>query len=68
MRRQRGAEYTDLGIEGFHLPDNLMIAGAVQSGGYPVFIPTDSKARGIDALDVFESCVAAASRYFAERP
>jgi nucleoside 2-deoxyribosyltransferase len=68
MRRQLGAKYTDLGIEGFHLPDNLMIVGAVQSGGYPVFIPTDSKARGIDALDVFESCVAAASRYFAERP
>jgi hypothetical protein len=68
VRRQLGARYTDLGIEGFHLLDNLMIVGAIQSGGYPVFIPTDSKARGIDALDVFESCVAAASRYFAKRP
>jgi nucleoside 2-deoxyribosyltransferase len=68
MRKQLGAKQPDLGIEGFHLPDNLMIVGAVQSGGYPVLIPTDSKARGIDALDVFTSCVAAASRYFARRP
>ena len=68
MRRQLGAKYTDLSIEGFHLPDNLMIVGAVQSGGYPVFIPTDSKARGIDALDVFETCVQAAARYFAKQP
>ena len=68
MRRQLGAEHADLGIEGFHLPDNLMIVGAVQSGGYPVFLPTDGKARGLDALDVFETCVEAAARYFAKRP
>ena len=55
------------GIEGFHLPDNLMIVGAVQSGGYPIFIPADGKARGIDALDVFESCVEAAARYVIDR-
>jgi len=40
----------------FHLPDNLMIVGAVQSGGYPVFLPTDGQVRGLDALDVFETC------------
>jgi len=68
MRRQLGEGYADLGIEGFHLPDNLMIVGAVQSGGYPVFLPTDGKARSFDALDVFESCVKAAARYFAKRP
>jgi hypothetical protein len=68
MRRQLGAEHADLGIEGFHLPDNLMIVGAVHSGGYPIFLPTDSKARGLDALDVFETCVEAAARYFAKRP
>jgi nucleoside 2-deoxyribosyltransferase len=68
MRRQLGALHADLGIEGFHLPDNLMIVGAVQSGGYPIFIPTDGKARGLDALDVFETCVAAAARYLAGRP
>jgi nucleoside 2-deoxyribosyltransferase len=59
MRRQLGAGHADLGIEGFELPDNLMIVGAVHSGGYPVFLPTDGKARGLDALDVFETCVEA---------
>jgi nucleoside 2-deoxyribosyltransferase len=68
MRRQLGAKHAGLGIEGFHLPDNLMIVGAVQSGGYPVFLPTDGKARGFDALDVFETCVKAAARYFAKQP
>ncbi len=68
MRRQLGAEHAEFGIEGFHLPDNLMIVGAVQSGGYPVFLPTDDKTRGLDALDVFETCVEAAARYFASRP
>ena len=68
MRRQLGAKHAELGIEGFHLPDNLMIVGAVHSsGGYPVFLPTDGKARGLDALDVFETCVEAAARYFAKR-
>jgi hypothetical protein len=38
------------------------------SGGYPVFLPTDGKARGLDALDVFETCVEVAARYFAKRP
>src|SRR5260221_343085 len=55
MRRQLGDGYADLGIEGFHLADNLMIVGAVQGGGYPVFVPEDGKARGLDALDVFET-------------
>ena len=66
MRKQLGAKHADFGIEGFHLPDNLMIVGAVQSGGYPVFLPTDGRARGFDALDVFETCVKAAVRYFAK--
>jgi nucleoside 2-deoxyribosyltransferase len=68
MCRQLAAEQTDLSIEGFRLPDNLMIVGAVQSGGYPIFLPTDGKTRGLDALDVFETCVEAAARYFANRP
>jgi hypothetical protein len=45
-----------------------MIVGAVHSGGYPIFLPTDGKARGLDALDVFETCVEAAARSFAKRP
>ncbi len=67
MRRQFGELYADLGIEGFHLPDNLMIVGAVLGGGYPIFVPGDGEARGIDALDVFEACAAAAARYVADR-
>jgi nucleoside 2-deoxyribosyltransferase len=67
MRRQLGDGHADLGIEGFHLPDNLMIVGAVQSGGYPIFVPSDGEARGIDALDVFEACAAAAARSVAAR-
>jgi nucleoside 2-deoxyribosyltransferase len=68
MRRQFGAKHADLGVEGFHLPDNLMIVGAVHTGGYPVFLPTDDKTRGLDALDVFETCVEAAARSFFKRP
>jgi hypothetical protein len=41
---------------------------AVQSRGYPVFLAADGKTRGLDALDVFETCVEAAARYFANRP
>jgi nucleoside 2-deoxyribosyltransferase len=67
MRRQLGAEQASLAIEGFHLPDNLMIVGAVDSGGYPIFVPTDGKPRGLDALDVFETCVEAAAQYLAGR-
>ena len=67
MRRQLGDGCADLGIEGFHLPDNLMIVGAVSSGGCPIFVPSDGHARGIDALDVFEACVAAAAHVVADR-
>lgn len=67
MRRQLGDAQAEFGIEGFHLPDNLMIVGAVQSGGYPIFVPADGKVRGIDALDVFESCVEAAARHVIDR-
>ena len=67
MRRQLGEAHAEFSIEGFHLPDNLMIIGAVQSGGYPIFVPKDDKARGIDALDVFEACAEAAARSVAGR-
>jgi nucleoside 2-deoxyribosyltransferase len=67
MGKQLGPTHADLRIEGFHLPDNLMIVGAVLSGGYPVFLPTDGKARGLEALDVFETCVEAAARYLIQQ-
>ena len=51
-----------LAIEGFALPDNLMIPGAVEyGGGLPVMLPADGISRRFDALDVFEACVAAAA-------
>jgi nucleoside 2-deoxyribosyltransferase len=67
MREQLGPRASDFGIEGFHLPDNLMIVGAVESGGHPIFVPQDGKVRGTDALDVFEICAAAAGRSVGKR-
>jgi nucleoside 2-deoxyribosyltransferase len=67
MRAQLGAAQAGLGIEGFHLPDNLMIVGAVESGGTPIFLPPDATPRGIAALDVFEACVMAAAKAMAAR-
>jgi nucleoside 2-deoxyribosyltransferase len=50
-------------IEGFGLPDNLMIAGAAQyAGGLPIILPQDQQTRAFDALDIFEACVAAAAK------
>lgn len=51
-----------LSVEGFGLPDNLMIPGAVlEGGGRPMVLPSDRVDRPFDALDVFERCVAAAA-------
>jgi nucleoside 2-deoxyribosyltransferase len=53
----------NLAVEGFGLPDNLMIPGAVEyGGGFPITLPADNQNRPFDALDVFEQCVAQASR------
>jgi len=52
-----------LSVEGFGLPDNLMIQGAaVQGGGHPIILPADGQDRPFDSLDVFEACVALAAR------
>jgi nucleoside 2-deoxyribosyltransferase len=52
-----------LSVEGFGLPDNLMIPGAVlQGGGHPIVLPPDGRDHPFDALDVFEACVALAAR------
>jgi len=52
-----------LAVEGFSLPDNLMIPGAVEyGGGLPIFLPADGRDRAFDGLDVFEACVAAAAQ------
>ena len=49
-------------VEGFGLPDNLMIPGAVLvGGGHPMVLPEHGRDRAFDALDVFERCVALAA-------
>lgn len=51
-----------LAVEGFGLPDNLMIPGAVlNGGGHAMVLPEDGQDRAFDALDVFERCVALAA-------
>lgn len=58
-----------LSVEGFGLPDNLMIPGAVLGGGgHAMVLPEDGRDRAFDALDVFERCVALAARALGSRP
>ena len=47
-----------LALEGFDLPDNLMVPGAVETGGAPMFVPPPGSAPGFEDLRVFERCVA----------
>lgn len=48
-----------LSVEGFGLPDNLMIQGAaVQGGGHPIVVPPDGRDRPFDSVELFEACVA----------
>ncbi|SDD09478.1 nucleoside 2-deoxyribosyltransferase [Belnapia rosea] len=45
-------------VEGFGLPDNLMVPGAVlQGGGHPIVLPADGRDRDFDSLEVFAECV-----------
>jgi nucleoside 2-deoxyribosyltransferase len=54
---------TDITVEHFGLPDNLMIPGAVLAGGgHPMVLPEDGIDRPFDALDVFERCVRIAAQ------
>jgi hypothetical protein len=47
-----------LSVEGFGLPDNLMIPGAVlEGGGNPMLLSPDGRDLPFDALSVFERCV-----------
>jgi nucleoside 2-deoxyribosyltransferase len=65
--RTYGASVPDplpgLSLEGFGLPDNLMIPGAVlQAGGYAMVVPADGRDLAFDALELFEVCAALAAR------
>jgi nucleoside 2-deoxyribosyltransferase len=47
-----------IAVEGFGLPDNLMIPGAVlQGGGGMIILPDSDQDEPFDALNVFEKCV-----------
>ncbi len=51
-----------LQVEGFGLPDNLMIPGAVLAGGgRDIVLPADGRDHPFDSLDTFERCVAQAA-------
>ncbi|RKK05535.1 nucleoside 2-deoxyribosyltransferase [Pseudoroseomonas wenyumeiae] len=53
-----------LSVEGFGLPDNLMIPGAVlQAGGHPMVVPADGQDRPFDSLEMFEACAILAARH-----
>jgi nucleoside 2-deoxyribosyltransferase len=51
-----------LTVGGFGLPDNLMIPGAVETGGHPVLLPEGGRDLPFDSLEVFARCVAVAAR------
>lgn len=57
-----------LAVEGFGLPDNLMVPGAVLAGGgAPMVLPPDGVDRAFDSLEVFERCVAIAAHHLGLR-
>jgi hypothetical protein len=42
-----------IAVEGFGLPDNLMIPGAVlEAVGHPMVLPPDNRSRSFEVLDV----------------
>lgn len=51
-----------LTVGGFGLPDNLMIPGAVETGGHPVLLPQGGVDLPFDSLEVFARCVAVAAK------
>jgi nucleoside 2-deoxyribosyltransferase len=50
-----------LAVEGFGLPDNLMIAGAVEASGHSILLPEEGRDLAFDSLEVFTRCVAVAA-------
>ena len=50
-----------LTVEGFALPDNLMIPGALLATGHPIHLPTDGHDHPFDSLATFEHAVKTAA-------
>jgi nucleoside 2-deoxyribosyltransferase len=57
-----------LTVSGFGLPDNLMIAGAVETGGLSILLPEDGHDLPFDSLAVFARCVARAAALLGVAP
>lgn len=58
-----------ISVEGFGLPDNLMIQGALlQAGGHPMLVPKAGQDQPFDSLLLFEACVALAARHLGLSP
>lgn len=56
-----------LTVGGFGLPDNLMIAGAVeQTGGHPILLP-EQGSMPFDSVEIFERCVSIAATEMVSR-
>jgi nucleoside 2-deoxyribosyltransferase len=56
-----------LTVGGFGLPDNLMIPGAVETGGHPILLPREGEDLPFDSLEVFIRCVELAAATMAAR-
>jgi nucleoside 2-deoxyribosyltransferase len=57
-----------LSVGGFGLSDNLMIPGAVETGGHPVLLPEGGRDLPFDSLEVFARCIALAARALGRAP
>ena len=51
-----------IAVEGFGLPDNLMIPGAVEASGHGIVLPPPGAWPAFDDLETFARCVAIAAR------
>ncbi len=56
-----------IALEGFGLPDNLMIPGAVEMSGSWIVLPPEHATPVFDDLETFERCVDLAARTLRDR-
>ena len=49
--------FAGIAVEGFGLPDNLMIPGAVEASGHEIVLPPPGATPAFDDLETFERCV-----------
>ncbi len=54
--------FPGIAVEGFGLPDNLMIPGAVEASGHAVVLPPAGATPAFDDLETFTRCVVLAAQ------